>query len=90
MESVPRLPDEYLDRAKEIVIKHRKKKNCKYCYDRGYEGVNQDNMLVPCGRCVDTDAVLGEWKELVADTPELTALYGDYYESEEEESSTPS
>jgi hypothetical protein len=88
MEKLPRLSDEYLEQAKEMVARHRKAKKCKLCYDRGYQGVNQDNMLVPCSKCVDTDAVLKEWTAYVRNTPELAELYGDYYAEAEEEEGT--
>lgn len=85
MESLPRLPDQYLGRAKGMILKHRRRKSCKTCFDRGYLGVNQDNMLVPCNKCVDDDALMQEWKAYVTATPELEELYGEYYTSDESE-----
>ena len=85
MEEIPRLPDKYLENAREMVVKHRAKKSCKRCYDRGYLGVDQDNLLVPCAKCVDNDALLAEWRQFVRDTPELSQLYGDYFEAHPEE-----
>jgi hypothetical protein len=85
LEDVPRLPDEHLEKAKEMVSRHRTKKNCKSCYDRGYQGINQMNLLITCNKCVDADAVTEEWQAHVRNTPELTEAYGDYFESEEEE-----
>ncbi len=87
METVPRLPDEYLEKAREMVARHKNKKNCKRCYDRGYLGVDQNNLLVPCAKCVAADALLAEWRQFVRDTPELHELYGDYFEEEEKEQS---
>ncbi len=84
-EKIPRLPDEHLVRAREIVAEQRTKRKCKLCYDRGYIGTNQDNMLVPCSKCVNVDGVMEAWRTYVADTPALKALYGDYFEPEEEE-----
>lgn len=84
-EEIPRLPDEHLGRAREIVAEQRTRQQCKVCYDRGYIGTNQDNMLVPCGKCVDGDGVMKAWREYVAATPALKELYGDYFEEEEEE-----
>ena len=85
MEETPRLPDEHLTRAKELALEHRIKSNCKTCYDRGYRGINQDNMLVPCHKCVDTEAMMVSWRAHVRETPELNELYGDYFEEEEDE-----
>ena len=85
MEEIPRLPDQYLENAREMVIKHKVRKNCKRCYDRGYLGVDQDNLLVPCAKCVDGEALLTEWRQFVRDTPELSQLYGDYFEEQPEE-----
>lgn len=83
-EKIPRLPDEHLGRAREIVADKRTKQKCKVCYDRGYIGTNQDNMLVPCSKCVDVEGVMEGWRAYVAETPALKELYGDYFEDEKE------
>ncbi|MEW6751827.1 MAG: hypothetical protein AB1505_12745 [Candidatus Latescibacterota bacterium] len=83
MEGIPRLPDAQLARAKELIASHRKRSRCRHCWDRGYLGTNQLNMLVPCSKCVDTEAVMAAWRLHVRQTPELTELYGDYFEPEE-------
>ena len=85
MEKVPRLPDRYLEDARRMVGQYIRKRNCKACYGRGYYGTNQNNMLVTCNKCVDEAALMEAWKAFVKDTPELEALYGDYYEREEAE-----
>jgi hypothetical protein len=84
MESIPRLPDTHLAQAKKIVAELRQVKRCRNCYDRGYVGTNQDNMLIPCSRCVDSDAVMVAWRAYAQETPELVELYGDYFEADEE------
>ena len=58
-EKMPRLPDKHLGRAREIVAEKLTKQKCKVCYDRGYIGTNQDNMLVPCSKFVDVEGVAG-------------------------------
>ena len=85
MEEMPRLPDEHLVRAKELVLENRTKSNCKTCYDRGYRGVNQNNMLVYCYKCVDNDALMQAWRAYVRETPALKEIYGDYFEEDEAE-----
>lgn len=85
MEEIPRLPDQYLEKAREMVARHKAKKNCKRCYDRGWLGVDQHNLLIPCAKCVAGDALLAEWRQFVRDTPELSQLYGDYFEEKEEQ-----
>lgn len=85
MEDVPKLADEHLEKAKEIISGHRTKKNCSRCYGRGYQGVNQLNMAILCYKCVDEDKVTAEWQAYVRDTPALAEVYGDYFESEEDE-----
>lgn len=85
MEEIPRLPDQYLEKAREMAAKHKAKKNCKRCYDRGYLGVDQHNLLIPCPKCVAGDALIGEWRQFVRDTPELFQLYGTYFDEEEKE-----
>jgi hypothetical protein len=84
-EKIPRLPHAHLGKAREIITESRNKNNCKICYDRGYWGTNQDNMLVPCGKCVDSEAVMKAWRSYVSENEELSALYGDYFEDEEGE-----
>ena len=84
MEEIPRLPDQYLEKAREMAARHRAKKNCKRCYDRGWLGVDQHNLLIPCAKCVAGDELIAEWRQFVRDTPELFQLYGDYFEKEEE------
>ncbi len=83
MEEIPRLPDQYLANAREMVAKHKAKKNCKRCYDRGFLGVDQHNLLIPCPKCVAGDSLLVEWRQFVRDTPELSQLYGTYFDEEE-------
>lgn len=85
MDKVPKLPDEHLDKAKEMVLRHRRRSNCKACYDRGYQGINEVNMLVTCAKCVDGEALMVEWRAYVRETPALVEMYGDYFEEEEEE-----
>ena len=74
---VKKLADEHLAAAKLMVLRHRKKKSCNKCYDRGFIGVNEENMLIPCPRCVDAKPLFDEWKVYVKAKPELDALYGD-------------
>ena len=84
-DNVPRLPDKYLDSAKKIIKENRSKTQCKTCYDRGFIGTNQDNMVVPCNKCVDVEEVMIRWRSHVRDNEELNSLYGDYFEEDEEE-----
>ena len=85
MEDVPKLPEEHLEKAKEIISRHRTRKNCKRCYDRGYQGFNQLNMVITCYKCVDEDKVTEEWQAYVRDTPAMAETYGDYFEADEQE-----
>mgnify|MGYP001563970218 CR=1 FL=1 len=85
MDSLPRLPDEHLTKARELAASNRKSTNCKRCYNRGYQGVDQDNMLVLCPKCVDVEEVGKLWRDYVRETPALKELYGDYFEDPEEE-----
>ena len=83
MDDIPRLPKQYLEKAKDLACLHRTKKNCKACYDRGYLGTNEQNLLVTCHKCVDGDEVNKAWCSLVRETPELDAMYGDYFEDDD-------
>ena len=87
-EKTPRLPEKYLDVAKKIIKENRSKNNCKACYDRGFIGTNQDNMVVPCTKCVDVEDVMVKWRSFVRENEELTNLYGEYFEEDEEEQVT--
>ena len=82
-EKIPRLPDKFIPVARDIVVKNRKKNSCKTCFERGFLGINQDNMIVPCSKCVDTEEIMVEWRKYVRDNEELSKLYGDYFEEEE-------
>lgn len=77
-----RLPDADLAEVKKMVLKHRKKKSCNYCYDRGWVGVSEENTVIPCQRCVDQDKAFAEWKAYVKARP---ALYEQFKETLEEE-----
>jgi hypothetical protein len=79
---IKRLADEHLAEAKKMIGKHKKKKNCKKCFDRGYVGVNEENMLIPCLHCMDSKALFAEWKQYVDARPDLKEIYGDSLEEE--------
>jgi hypothetical protein len=85
MSETPRLPDAHLGKAKELALQHRRSSKCNSCYDRGFQGTDEHNMLVLCPKCVDASAVLADWRLYVRETPELEQLYGDYFEDDEEE-----
>lgn len=85
MSETPRLPDAHLEKAKALALQHRRTTKCKGCYDRGFQGTDEHNMLVLCPKCVDAEAVLNDWRQYVRETPELTQLYGDYFEDDGED-----
>jgi len=78
-----RLAEKHQEKAKEIINKHRIKKTCGHCYDRGYIGYTADNLVIPCHKCVDEEAIMQEWKEYVAQIPELREFYHEMFEEEE-------
>ena len=78
-----RLDDKHLEKAKEIALSARKKKNCKVCYDRGYIGVNQQNMVVICHKCVDGEKATEEWKQYVLANEDLKEHYEEFFEEED-------
>ena len=79
------LDDKHLEKAKEIVLSARKRKSCKVCYDRGYIGVNQQNMVVICHKCVDAEKATEEWRQYVLANEDLNEHYEEFFEDEEEE-----
>ena len=79
-----RLAEEHQNKAKEIIERHRLKKRCNLCYDRGYIGYTPENLLIPCHKCVDEEAIMKEWKEYVAQIPELREFYHEMFAEEKE------
>lgn len=83
---IKRLPEKHLAEARKMVVNHKKKKKCNKCYDRGYLGVNEENMLIPCTHCIDSKTLFDEWKVYVKAHPDLVELYGDSLEDKPAES----
>ncbi len=81
------MDDKHLEVAKQIAVKHRKKKHCDHCYDRAYIGVTVENMLMLCHKCVDMDAAVAEWNEYVETQPDLQEHFGKIEKPEEGEES---
>lgn len=82
-----KLDDQHLDAAKEIAAKNRHRKKCDICYDRGWIGVSDQNMLVLCTRCIDMDAAMEEWKQYVTEHEDLKEHFSELFEEKEPESS---
>ncbi len=80
-----RLEERHLEEAKKIALKNRKRKRFDNCYERGYIGLTQQNLLVPCTKCVDIDKLMEEWKAYVAQFPDLKEEFSDLWEEEGEE-----
>lgn len=74
------LDEKHLDEAKKIAGDHRKKKRCDECYDRGWIGVSEQNLLVLCTRCVDMDPAMEAWKQYVTDHEELKEHFAELFE----------
>ncbi len=74
------LDEKHLDEAKKIAAEHRKKKRCDECYDRGWIGASEQNMLVLCTRCVDMDTAMEAWKQYVTDHEELKEHFAELFE----------
>lgn len=77
-----KLAEEHLEKAKEIAVNNRKKRSCSKCYDRGYIGVDQNNLLALCHKCVDVEKATQEWKDYVAEIPELKEHFKELFEEE--------
>ena len=80
-----RLEEKHLEKAKEFAIRNRIKKRCNACYDRGYIGVTEENLLVPCQKCVDLEKAMEEWKNYISEIPELRDHFHELFEEEEKE-----
>ncbi|HHV37705.1 MAG TPA: hypothetical protein GXX77_07760 [Candidatus Cloacimonetes bacterium] len=79
------LDEKHLDAAKKIAADHRKKRSCDTCYERGWIGVSEQNLLVLCTRCVDLDAAMVDWKEYVSGHEELKEHFSELFKEGEEE-----
>ena len=84
-----KLDDKHLEAAQKIAGKHRRKKSCDNCYDRGWIGTTDQNLVVLCTRCVHMDAAMEEWKTYVSEHEELKEHFSELFEekpvTEEEE-----
>lgn len=74
------LDEKHLDEAKKIAAANRKKKRCDECYDRGWIGVSEENLLVLCPRCVDMEKAVDGWKVYVSQHEDLKEHFADLFE----------
>ncbi len=74
------LEEQHLEEAKKIALKHRKKKSCDHCYDRGWIGVNDQNLLILCTRCVDMEPAMEDWKTYVSGHEDLKEHFSELFE----------
>jgi hypothetical protein len=79
-----RLPDEHLEKVRDFAVNNRKKKKCRICYDRGYIGITEENLLFPCVKCVDMEKVEELWKDYVKSVPELFEHFKELFEEDKE------
>jgi len=79
------LDEKHLEAAKEIAARNRKKRSCNKCYDRGYIGVNEENLLIICPKCVDGEKAQSEWKSYVSEQEDLQEHFAYLFEEETEE-----
>lgn len=83
-----KLDDTHLEAAQAIAIRNRVKKSCDSCYDRGWIGVSEQNLLVLCTRCVDMEKAIEEWKAYVNDHEDLKEHFAELFEEKEVEEET--
>lgn len=74
------LEEQHLEEAKKIALKHRKKKSCNHCYDRGWIGVNDQNLLILCTKCVDMEPAMDDWKNYVSGHDDLKEHFSELFE----------
>lgn len=74
------LDEKHLAAAQKIAEKNRKKKRCDECYDRGWIGTTEQNLLVLCTRCVDMEKAMDEWKEYVSGHEDLKEHFAELFE----------
>ena len=78
------LEEKHLDEAKKIALQNRKRKRCDDCYDRGWIGVSEQNLLVLCTRCVDMEKAMDEWKAYVQEHEDLKEHFSELFEESTE------
>ena len=79
-----KLADNHLEAAQKMAAANRTKKRCDECYDRGWIGLTDQNLLVLCTRCVDIDKTMVEWKEYVSGHEDLKEHFAELFEEKEE------
>ncbi len=84
-----KLDDQHLEAAKKIAAEHRTKKNCDHCYERGWIGANEQNLLILCTRCVDSDAATQDWKDYILRYEDLKEHFADLFEEKKIEEAHP-
>lgn len=83
-----KLAEEHLEAAQKIAVTNRKKKRCDECYDRGWIGLTDQNLLVLCTRCVDMEKAMNDWKEYVSGHEDLKEHFAELFEEKETETET--
>lgn len=83
-----KLEDRHLEAAQQIAQKHRKKKSCDTCFDRGWIGVTEQNLLVLCTRCVDMEPALEDWKAYVSEHEDLKEHFSELFEEKKVDEET--
>ncbi len=84
-----KLDDTHLEAAQAIALRNRIKKSCDSCYDRGWIGVSEQNLLVLCTRCVDMEKAIAEWKAYVTEHEDLKDHFAELFEEKEVEEENP-
>ena len=82
-QKVFRLEEKHLEVVKEIAARNRTKQRCNRCYDRGYIGVSEENLLVLCTKCVDVEKAEAEWKEYVSQHEDLLEHFADLFKEDD-------
>ena len=82
-----KLADNHLEAAQQIAQQNRKKKSCDECYDRGWIGLTEQNLLVLCTRCVDMEKAMEDWKAYVSQHEDLKEHFAELFEEKEVEES---
>ena len=83
-----KLEDHHLEAAKQIAKDNRRKKSCDICYERGWIGVSEQNLLVLCTRCVEMDAAMEAWKAYVSSHDDLKEHFSELFEEKPVEENT--
>ncbi len=69
------LPEVYAEQVREKMRQLCSHKYCKRCYGRGYVGMNDNNLVITCDKCVDQGAAYLWFRSFVREHEDLHEMF---------------